>query len=280
MVQQLKTLSELRHYVNAAKMQTARIAFVPTMGSLHAGHLALVTEAQRQKRRVIASIFVNPKQFGPNEDFVSYPRDLEGDLNKLKSAGVDAVYLPSVEDMYPTGFATLVQVSGFNNILEGEHRPGHMDGVATVVTKLLLQVQPDVVFMGEKDFQQLQLVKRLVADLSIPTGVVGVSIVRENSGLAKSSRNAYLNAAEREIAPSLYKTIIEVANNVMAGGDIAQAVQEGKDALLAAGFSKVDYIAVCDPQTLELADRLGDKPLRVLAAAHLGKTRLIDNVTV
>ena len=242
------------------------------MGGLHDGHLALVRAAKAQCARAIATIFVNPKQFGPAEDFASYPRDPARDTGLLDSAGADLVYLPEAAAIYPPGFATEVRVQGLSETLCGRHRPGHFVGVATVVAKLLIQAAPDAAFFGEKDYQQLAIIRRLAADLDLPVRIVGVPTVRAPDGLALSSRNAYLSEAERRIAPALYRNIVAVAANpaVLAGAS---------DALLRAGFAKVDYVAIGDAETLQPVTDAA-RPARVFAAAWLGRTRLIDNVPV
>jgi len=256
----------------------ATIALVPTMGSLHAGHLSLVALARSKAERVVASIFVNPAQFGPKEDFKTYPRDEAGDLAKLAKAGADLVFAPDAAEMYPQGFSTQVRVGDLTEDLCGAARPNHFDGVATVVTKLLLQCAPDLAVFGEKDFQQLLVIKRLVRDLDIPVEIVGGPIVREKDGLALSSRNAYLSPSERKAAPLLYQTISAVAANLAQGRGAGDAAEAGRFKLEAAGF-RVDYVAVRDPETLKpLSGPV--KQARVLAAVYLGKTRLIDNVPV
>ena len=281
MTETLETLGQLRQYVNALKMQAARVAFVPTMGALHEGHLALVAEGIRRGAKVVVSIFVNPTQFGPTEDFGKYPRMPEQDIARLKAAGAHAVYLPTVDSIYPEGHATIVRVAGVTEPLEGAHRPGHFEGVATVVTKLLLQVSPDIALFGEKDYQQLQTIKRMVADLFIPVQIIGVPIVRAESGLALSSRNAYLSEAEQDIAPQLYRVMQDVAARIRDGSDIAQALAAGEEALQQAGFGDVHYLAACDAATLQpVTARKEGQALRLLAAVMLGNTRLIDNIQV
>ena len=272
----VRTVSELRAHLAKRRKAGERIALVPTMGALHEGHLSLVVLAKTKADRVVASIFVNPKQFGPHEDFHSYPRDETGDLKKLAAAGADLVYAPNAAEMYPADFNTKVSVAGLTDDLCGASRPNHFDGVATVVAKLLLQAGPDMAVFGEKDYQQLLVIKRLVRDLDIPVEILGAPIVRDKDGLALSSRNAYLSVAERRIAPLLFKTICEVAAELAQGRGCDDAVVAARYKLDAAGF-RVNYVAVRDPDTL--------KPLhgpvkraRVLAAAFLGKTRLIDNV--
>ncbi len=255
------------------------IALVPTMGALHAGHLALIEAGRRLAQRTLATIFVNPTQFGPDEDFTHYPRDEVLDLAVLAKAGVDSVFVPQVETMYPPGFRTTVTVAGLSDGLDGRYRPGHFAGVATIVTKLLLQALPDVALFGEKDYQQLLLIKRLARDLDIPVRIVGVPTVREPDGLALSSRNHYLTRAERRIAPKLHATLARVAASLGKGGVAASQLAAGRLALEKAGFDEVQYFELCDAATLEPLARV-DRAARLLAAAQLGKTRLIDNVPV
>ena len=251
---------------------------MPTMGALHDGHLSLVALAKSNADRVVVSVFVNPTQFGPSEDFHRYPRDEAGDLDKLEKAGANLVFAPDTAEMYPHGFSTKVSVSDLTEDLCGASRPNHFDGVATVVTKLLLQCAPDVAIFGEKDYQQLLVIKRLVRDLNIPVEILGGPIVREKDGLALSSRNAYLSPSERKAAPLLYQTIVAVANDLSQGRGADDAAAAGRLKLEAAGFS-VDYVAVRDPETLKPLSGPVERA-RVLAAVRLGSTRLIDNVAV
>jgi len=276
--QRFTDLATLRRTVAGWRAAGERVVLVPTMGALHEGHLALVTEARRIGRRVVASIFVNPTQFGPNEDFSRYPRDLDADLALLGLAGADAAWTPAVETMYPEGFKTRMDVAGLTEGLCGPFRPGHFSGVATVVTKLLNQVGPDVALFGEKDFQQLRVIQQAVADLDLPVEIRGVPTVREGDGLALSSRNRYLSPAERAVAPRLHAALAEIAAAVRGGSPVAGPVAEGRAALEAAGF-QVQYLAICDARTLAPVERV-DGPARVLVAAFLGRTRLIDNVAV
>jgi pantoate--beta-alanine ligase len=274
----VRTVSDLRRHVAAWRKAGESVALVPTMGALHEGHLSLVALAKTKADRVVVSIFVNPIQFGPREDFGSYPRDEQGDVEKLGNAGADLVFAPAMGEMYPQGFSTQVRVGDLTEDLCGAARPNHFDGVATVVAKLLLQCAPDLAIFGEKDYQQLLVIKRLVRDLNIPVEIVGAPIVREQDGLALSSRNVYLSVSERRTAPLLYRTIAEVAADLAKGRGCDDAVVAARFKLDAAGF-RVDYVAVRDPDTLKpLAGPV--KRARVLAAAHLGKTRLIDNVPV
>ncbi|AWN38828.1 pantoate--beta-alanine ligase [Methylobacterium radiodurans] len=267
----------MRAQVAAWRAAGERVVLVPTMGALHAGHLALVAEARREGRAVV-SIFVNPTQFGPSEDFSRYPRDVEADLARLAEAGADAAWTPEVVTMYPPGFATRIEVAGLTDGLCGAFRPGHFSGVATVVTKLLNQVRPDVALFGEKDFQQLQVIRRAVADLDMGIEIRGVPTIREADGLALSSRNRYLTPEERSAAPRLHAVLAAVAAAARNGAETAEACASGIAELEAAGF-RVQYLAVCDAGTLEPVARVAG-PARVLAAAYLGRTRLIDNLPV
>lgn len=276
-MQTLTTIDALRDCIKAWRQNGQSIAFVPTMGNLHAGHLALVKTARQQADRVVVSIFVNPTQFGPNEDFASYPRTEQQDQDQLIIAGADLLFLPSAAEMYPSPVKTKVSVSELSTIHCGASRPGHFDGVAIVVCKLLNQVQPDILLLGEKDFQQLTVIKTLVGDLSIPVTVQGVPTVREPDGLAMSSRNSYLSASERQIAPLIYRSLCTIKEAILKGRTDFQAIaDEQAQALQQAGFS-VDYIKVC--RTLDLLPATAtDRELVVLMAAKLGTTRLIDNV--
>ena len=255
------------------------LALVPTMGALHAGHLALIDEAKRRADRVAATIFVNPAQFGPNEDLSRYPRREEEDARLLEEQGCDLLWLPRVEDIYPAQFATNVIVRGVSDRWEGEARPGHFDGVATVVAKLLLSVRPNVALFGEKDFQQLAVIRRMVADLSIPVEIVGVPTVREADGLALSSRNAYLTPDERSRAVALSAALAKARDAIRAGAPVQTALAGGEAALAQAGFTTIDYFALVDSATLEPVESAGENS-RLLAAAKIGATRLIDNLSV
>ncbi|MBK3400277.1 MULTISPECIES: pantoate--beta-alanine ligase [Methylobacterium] len=278
-VLRLGDVAALRAQVRAWRNAGETVALVPTMGALHEGHLALVRQAQARCRRVVVSIFVNPTQFGPNEDFSRYPRVLEDDIALLAETGADAAYLPDVATMYPPGFATTVTVEGLTDVLCGPVRPGHFAGVATVVTKLLLQALPDVALFGEKDFQQLQVIRRAARDLDVPVAIEGVPTVREADGLALSSRNRYLSDEERRAAPTIHAVLQRVAAAVRGGAATAPALAEGRAALEAAGFGPVQYLSVNDAESLAPLDRVAG-PARVLVAAYLGRTRLIDNVAV
>jgi pantoate--beta-alanine ligase len=255
-----------------------RLALVPTMGALHAGHLALVRRARRRADRVAVSIFVNPAQFAPTEDFASYPRSIETDVAALRDEGVDLVWAPPRDVMYPEGFATSVTVKGPATVdLEDRFRPHFFGGVATVVAKLFAQCRPDFAMFGEKDYQQLKTVIRLAADLDLKVLIIGVPTVREKDGLALSSRNAYLAPPERAVAPMLYRTLKESAARIAAGELIARVTSEGWLAIEAAGFA-VDYFEARHADTLRRIETAEDGPLRLLVAARLGKTRLIDNI--
>lgn len=276
----VRTVHALRTQLRRWRQDGDMLALVPTMGALHAGHLALVRHARGLAERVCVSLFVNPTQFGPNEDFAVYPRDEAGDAEKLRELGADLLFAPSVEEMYPPDALTRVTVPSLGDMLEGEHRPGFFTGVATVVSKLLLQALPDIAVFGEKDYQQLLVVRRLCVDLWIPTRIEGAPTVRESDGLALSSRNAYLTADERKIAPALHRTLREVAEGVLVeGADPIERAVWGEAELLRAGFDAVDYVEVRDAETL-VPWPGPSRPGRVLAAARLGRTRLIDNFPI
>jgi len=274
-----RRVAELRERIAGWRKSGLKVALVPTMGALHEGHLTLVRAALAHADKVVVSIFVNPTQFGPTEDFDAYPRTLDADRANLATAGASLVYAPTVGEMYPDGFATAITVSGVSEGLCGDLRPGHFSGVATVVTKFLVQAMPDVAAFGEKDYQQLQVIRRLVRDLDIPVRIVGVPTVREADGLARSSRNAYLSAEARAIAPVLYRTLQDTAEAIRAGADVDAALEAGKRAILAAGFASVDYLELRAADGLAPLSEL-DRPARMLVAAYLGKTRLIDNIAV
>ncbi len=274
-----RTVADLRREVAAWRARRERVGLVPTMGAIHAGHLALVDAASGDNERVVASLFVNPKQFGPSEDFSSYPRDEAADLAAFEGAGVALVFMPSVEEMYPPDFATNVRVGGVSEGLDGAFRPGHFEGVATVVCKLLLQCLPDAAYFGEKDYQQLLVVRRMARDLDIPVRIAGVPTVREADGLALSSRNVYLSSQERRAAPLLNRALREVAAEIAASPDDIRASLEHGLAVLEAGGFAVDYLELRDAADLASLDRLV-APSRLLVAARLGRTRLIDNVPV
>ncbi|MBV9529410.1 pantoate--beta-alanine ligase [Sphingomonas sp.] len=256
-----------------------KLALVPTMGALHAGHLALIDEAKRRADRVAATIFVNPTQFGPNEDLARYPRREEEDARLLEDRGCDLLWMPGIEDIYPAGFATRISVGGVSERWEGEARPGHFDGVATVVARLLLSVRPDIALFGEKDFQQLAVIRRMVVDLGLPVEIAGVPTVREPDGLALSSRNAYLSAEERRRAVALSATLGAARDAILASRPVGPALTAARESLRSAGFSAIDYFALVDAATLEPLDAPAGE-MRLIAAATLGATRLIDNLAL
>jgi len=276
----VRTIADLRAAVQGWRRSGLSCALVPTMGALHEGHLALIRLGARFCDRVVVSIFVNPLQFGPHEDVNRYPRRMTADVAAAMQAGAHLVFAPTVAGMFPSGHATMVHVAGLSEGLCGPHRPGHFDGVATVVTKLLLQTLPDAAFFGEKDYQQLLVIRRLVRDLDIPVRIEGMPTVRDPDGLAMSSRNTYLSEQQRRIAPVLAATLGDMARRLTAdGGAVAAAVADGQARLRAAGFTAIDYVEVCDAETLAPLGRVAG-PARILAAAWLGDTRLIDNVAV
>ena len=271
----------LRELIGQWRGAGERIALVPTMGALHAGHMALVEAARAGADRVIASIFVNPLQFGPNEDLARYPRTEQADATLLERHGCDALWLPAAIDLYPEGFATKVSVKGVSELWDGAARPRHFAGVATVVAKLLIAVQPDVALFGEKDFQQLAVIRRMVIDLGLRQEIVGVPTVRDADGLALSSRNAYLSADDRQRALALPKALNEARTAIESGEHIlvSTLLAVARAKLAAAGFTKVDYLALVDAATLEPLDHASGE-MRLIAAATIGTTRLIDNIRV
>ncbi len=276
----LNSVADLRRTVAAWRAAGERIALVPTMGALHPGHVSLTARGRESCARVVVSIFVNPTQFAPNEDFSAYPRTFDADLAKLAAAGVDAVFVPSVSEMYPDGFGTTVTLEGPAVAdLEDRFRPSHFAGVATVVTKLLLQALPDVAVFGEKDWQQLAVIRRAVRDLDVPVEIVGGPTIREADGLAMSSRNVYLSPAERAAAPLIYRTMQACAARIRAGEPGAVVAADGRAALEGAGFS-VDYLELRDAASLARVADGAAGPRRLLAAARIGATRLIDNIAV
>jgi pantoate--beta-alanine ligase len=277
-VQSAHTLQDLSDCIKSVRT-AGTLALVPTMGALHAGHMALVTAAKARADQVAVSIFVNPKQFGPHEDFDAYPRPADADVALLIAAGVDLLWMPGTAAMYPTGFATTVSVSGLPDRLCGAARPGHFDGVATVVAKLLGQIRPDIAVFGEKDWQQLAIIRRMVADLDLGAEIVGVPILRASDGLALSSRNAYLSDDERKVAPAFHAALMQASGAIISGAKIDETLAGAIQSLLAAGFSSVDYVELVDAQTLDPM-HIFDRTARLIAAARLGKTRLIDNVAV
>jgi len=273
----IEKISDVRCQVKQWRLEGQSIAFVPTMGNLHAGHLRLVSAAKRHADKVVVSIFVNPIQFGEGEDFSSYPRTETDDLAKLQSLGVDVAFMPSIDEMYPKKRLTTVHVSQVSEYLCGAARPGHFDGVATVVCKLFNIVQPDKAFFGEKDFQQLTVLRTMVSDLNIPVELIAVATMRENDGLAMSSRNAYLSEAHRHIAPQLYQLLCAAKQRVQKNkSNYRELEKKYYDLLLEQGFSP-DYFSICKQSNLQFAQR-EDTLLIILVAARIGKTRLIDNI--
>lgn len=275
----VRTLRDLRAAVRGWRRKGSSIALVPTMGALHPGHLSLIKLAKERANRVVVSIFVNPTQFGPNEDFEAYPRDEQGDWRQLAEAKVDLLYAPGMTEIYPDDFSTRVEVIGITSGLEGASRPRHFAGVTTVVTKLFLQCLPDVAVFGEKDYQQLLVIRQLVKDLDMPITIVAAPILREADGLALSSRNAYLDSTARSIAPRFHAVLDEVARDLTEGRPTHEATFLGRDWLAGAGF-QVDYLEVRDAASLMPVGRLVTVASRVLGAVHLGNIRLIDNVPV
>jgi pantoate--beta-alanine ligase len=275
-----RTVAHLREQVAALRNAGKRIGFVPTMGALHEGHLALVGEARRRSDAVIASVFVNPTQFAAHEDLGTYPRQEARDAELLAGAGCSILFAPDAAEMYPQGFATSVQVGGPSEGLETDFRPHFFGGVAVVVAKLLNQVQADVAVFGEKDYQQLMVVRRMARDLDIPTEIVGAPTVRDAHGLALSSRNAYLSADELTVARRLNGTLREAGERAKAGEPVTAMEAAAAEALIEAGFARVDYVAIRRAEDLSAFSGAVDAPTRILAAAWLGKTRLIDNLAV
>jgi pantoate--beta-alanine ligase len=276
----VRTIPALQRSTAQLRKPGHSIALVPTMGALHEGHLSLVRLARERAKLVFVSIFVNPAQFAPNEDLASYPRSFDADLAALSEAGVDLVWAPSEEVMYPTGFATRVALGGPAKVgLEDAFRPHFFDGVSTVVTKLLIQCTPDLALFGEKDFQQLKVIQRLVADLALAVEIVAAPTVREKDGLAMSSRNAYLSPEERAAAPKLYRVLLACAGRIAEGGSISPVLDKGRTEIKNAGFD-LDYFEARHADTLEKIASIRDGPLRLLVAARIGRTRLIDNVAV
>ncbi|TNE63304.1 MAG: pantoate--beta-alanine ligase [Alphaproteobacteria bacterium] len=275
----VRTVASLRAEVAAWRREGLRVGLVPTMGALHHGHLSLVNAIAEKADRIVVSIFVNPTQFGPTEDLDKYPRQEEADRKALSTTPASLVFAPTVAEMYPNGFASTVSVKGISDAFEGALRPGHFDGVATVVSKLLLQCLPDVAIFGEKDFQQLAVIRRFVADLDMPVEIMGGTLIREPDGLAASSRNAYLDPAKRTIAGRFNVILKQLVQAVEAGAPLRDAEKRAADALMAAGFEAVDYVSVVDPASLELLDT-HDRAARVLAVARLGGVRLLDNMAI
>ena len=277
----VRSVGALRAASRAWRVEGRTVALVPTMGALHEGHLSLIRLARSHADKVIASIFVNPAQFAPSEDFDLYPRDEAGDAALVAGVGCDLLYAPPLSAIYPADFATTVTVSGLTDGMEGAARPSHFAGVATVVAKLLIQCEPDVAVFGEKDYQQLQVIRRMAADLDLPTRIVPGPIARAADGLALSSRNAYLTPAERQIAPELHRTLARSVEALRRGGGIAAVESAAGRALIQAGFDAIDYLEVRNADSLA---RLGPGPVqgraRILAVARLGRTRLLDNLAV
>jgi pantoate--beta-alanine ligase len=276
----VSNIPALRRAVRNLRRGGATVALVPTMGALHDGHISLVRLAKRRARRVIVSVFVNPTQFAPNEDFASYPRNLKQDLSLLAAAGVDLVWAPDAKTMYPDGFATRIAPEGPAKVgLEDAFRPHFFGGVATVVAKLLTQCAPDVAVFGEKDYQQLKVITRMAADLDLPVKIIGAPIVREKSGLAMSSRNAYLSEPQRAAAATLHRVLRDCARRIADKEHIVRVLDEGSAEIERAGFT-IDYLEARHADSLAKVDTLNDGPLRLLVAARIGATRLIDNVAV
>lgn len=275
----VRTVAGLRAFVAEQRTAGRTVGLVPTMGALHRGHLSLVDEILNHADVAVVSIFVNPTQFGEGEDFSTYPRDEATDLGALATTGAALAFIPEVSEMYPPGDSTRVSVAGISERFEGAARPGHFDGVATVVSKLLLQCLPDVAIFGEKDYQQLAVIRRFVADLAIPTEILGAPIVREADGLAASSRNAYLSEAGLKVAGKLNVVLKALVDQVAGGADVAATERWATETLLGAGFEAVDYVAVVDPDTLEPLTALTG-PARVLAVARCEGVRLLDNMAI
>jgi pantoate--beta-alanine ligase len=276
----LPTVAALRAQVRLWRQEGQSVALVPTMGALHAGHISLVEMGKRRADRVVATIFVNPTQFAPTEDFSKYPRTLEADVAGLTEIGADAAFTPTAEDMYPQGFCTTVALRGPATAgLEDRFRPTHFQGVATVVAKLLLQALPDVAIFGQKDFQQLAVIRQMTADLDIPVAIEGAPTVREADGLAMSSRNVYLSEEERAVAPLLHRCMTKAAQRIRDGEALEAALAPARGKLAGAGF-EIDYLEVRDAMTLATVEGRHRKGLRMLVAARLGRTRLIDNIEV
>jgi len=275
----VRTMESLQEALVDLARAGKRVGMVPTMGALHAGHMSLIKRARGESDAVVATIFVNPKQFGPAEDFAKYPRMLDDDIKKMDAAGAAIVYTPDMEDMYPPDFSTTVSVGELGKILEGRSRPVFFDGVATVVSKLFLRILPHVAVFGEKDYQQLCVVNRLVSDLDLPIEIIGAPTVREDDGLAMASRNAYLTPQERAIAPMLYEVLNHVQRAIVVSHmPVKSALEQGVSALTKAGF-KVDYLEMREAETLAEIQQF-EPPARLLAAAWLGATRLIDNIAM
>jgi pantoate--beta-alanine ligase len=274
-------VSSLRSYLRGIRQEGKTIGFVPTMGALHAGHLSLIRRAKAECDIVVISIFVNPTQFGPNEDFSAYPRDLAADQRLLIDEGASALFAPIVEEIYPPGACTIVEVEGLSSTLEGAHRPGHLRGVATVVSKLFNIVRPESAFFGQKDYQQLLVIERMTRDLNFPLEIVPVATVREPDGLAMSSRNAYLSSAEREAATVLHRALTLAQTKIVEGTWDAETLRAELEAEIRfEPLAQIDYVAVADPETLMPLADLPQSPVLVALAVRIGKTRLIDNALI
>ncbi|MGB5483349.1 pantoate--beta-alanine ligase [Parasphingorhabdus sp.] len=278
-MQIVRQLDPLRDALAEFRKAGSKIGLVPTMGALHAGHMRLVEVAKQRCDKVVASIFVNPAQFGEGEDLDAYPRQEAADADLLRAAGVSLLWAPTADQIYPEGYATNVSVGGVSDGLCGAARPGHFDGVATVVAKLFNQTRPDAAFFGEKDYQQLSVIRRMARDLDFTHEIVGVATVRDPDGLALSSRNAYLTAEQRSNAVALPRLMQEAAAAIAAGGELATILAEATAGLLGSGFHKIDYLELRDANNLAILDDF-TKPARLFAAAHIGRTRLIDNIPV
>ena len=275
----VRTVAEMRSHVSMWRREGLSVALVPTMGSLHAGHLSLMKVGKERSDRVIATIFVNPLQFAPNEDFETYPRREDSDIQKLVEEDIDLLFAPDVNEMYRPDATTTINVGGLTDCLCALSRPGFFDGVATVVTKLLLQALPDIAIFGEKDYQQLLVIKRLATDLDIPVEIVGAPTIREEDGLALSSRNVYLDTKSRSIAPSMYNILNQYASDISNGNDIKKSLQLAKQNMQKSGFEKIEYLDLRSSQTLQACNDI-KRPSRLFAAAWLGSTRLIDNLAI
>ena len=275
----VRTVAEMRSHVSTWRREGLSVALVPTMGSLHAGHLSLMKVGKERSDRVIATIFVNPLQFAPNEDFETYPRREDSDIQKLVEEDIDLLFAPGVNEMYRPDATTTINVGGLTDCLCALSRPGFFDGVATVVTKLLLQALPDIAIFGEKDYQQLLVIKRLATDLDIPVEIIGAPTIREEDGLALSSRNVYLDTKSRSIAPSMYNILNQYASDISNGNDIKKSIQLAKQNMQKSGFEKIEYLDLRSSQTLQVCNDI-KKPSRLFAAAWLGSTRLIDNLAI
>ena len=275
----VRTVAELRSHISMWRRAGLSVALVPTMGSLHAGHLSLMKVGKERSDRVIATIFVNPLQFAPDEDFETYPRREDSDIRKLVEEDIDLLFAPDVNEMYRPDATTTISVGGLTDCLCALSRPGFFDGVATVVTKLLLQALPDIAIFGEKDYQQLLVIKRLATDLDIPVEIIGAPTIREEDGLALSSRNVYLDTKSRSIAPSMYNILNQYASDISNGNDIKKSLQLAKKNMQKSGFEKIEYLDLRSSQTLQACNDI-KRPSRLFAAAWLGSTRLIDNLAI